>query len=179
MIMGVISDSHDNLQALRETLQRLLEERVDLVVHLGDIISPFTVKFMKNILRDIKVVAIRGNNDGDVFQVSSLFSQYGWVFKPEPSIIEVAGRRVLLVHGYGGVEDTLTLINALAKSLDVDLVLYGHTHKATVDRVEGKIVLNPGEVCGYLTGRVSYAVVDLETLRAEIEFLGGGEYWSE
>ncbi|MEM4671507.1 MAG: metallophosphoesterase [Desulfurococcaceae archaeon] len=171
MIIGVISDSHDNLHALKLVLRRLLEHRVELVVHLGDIISPFTVKLMKEVLGDIKVMAVKGNNDGDLYQLLALFTQYGWAFKVEPGTVELRGKTVLLLHGYGNVNETVSFVNALTRSLKVDMVLYGHTHKVSVEKIDGKLVLNPGEVCGYLSGSASYAIVDLKSLKAEIAFL--------
>ncbi|MEM4762919.1 MAG: YfcE family phosphodiesterase, partial [Desulfurococcaceae archaeon] len=94
--------------------------------------------------------------------------------KPDPGIIEIDQRKILLLHGYGGTNDTLTFVNSLAKSLNVDFVLYGHTHKPAIEEINGKIILNPGEVCGYLTGRTSYAILDLEKNKAEIHFLEEG-----
>lgn len=171
MIVGVISDSHDNIHALQDVLKRLIEHRVEMIFHLGDIISPFTVKIFKELVGHVPVVAIRGNNDGDVYQLTTLFARYGWTFFSEPVIFEVSGRRLLLVHGYGSVENTRNLVYALAKSINVDAVFYGHTHLIDVEKLNGKLVLNPGEVCGYLADRKSYALVDLDTLKAEIYIL--------
>lgn len=170
MNVGIISDSHDNLVALRAVLKELTTHGIEMLIHLGDIISPFAVKLMKDLLPGIKVVAVRGNNDGDVHQIGSLFNQYGWVFKSEPTIVELNRKKVLLVHGYGDAETTRMLIDALARSLDVNLILYGHTHQPHVEQISNKLVINPGEVCGLLTGNVSYAVVDLSSMRAEIRF---------
>ncbi|MEM0198978.1 MAG: metallophosphoesterase [Desulfurococcaceae archaeon] len=171
MLVGVLSDSHDNLVALREVLQRILEHNVEKVIHLGDIISPFTVKLMKEVLKDTPVIAVRGNNDGDVYQLTTLFAKYNWVFFSEPTVIEISGKRILLFHGYGSPENTRKLVYALANSLDIDALLYGHTHLVDAERVHGKLVLNPGEVCGYITNRKSYALLDLDKLKAEIHFV--------
>lgn len=168
MLVGVISDSHDNLEALKRTLRELLSHRIQLLFHLGDFISPFTIRLLRDLVGDVPVVGIKGNNDGDVYQLLRLFTQYNWTFRVEPSIIEVSERRVLLVHGYGSVEDTVKLVNAWASSLDVDVVLYGHTHKVDVRKTSGKLILNPGEVCGYITGKSSYALLDLKSLEAEV-----------
>ncbi|MEM1740896.1 MAG: metallophosphoesterase [Desulfurococcaceae archaeon] len=174
MIIGVISDSHDNIYALKKVIERLLKHGVKSVIHLGDIISPFSVKLLKDELKEIPVIAVRGNNDGDIYQLTAMFTRYGWVFKPDPGIIEIDQRKILLLHGYGGTNDTLTFVNSLAKSLNVDFVLYGHTHKPVIEEINGKIILNPGEVCGYLTGKTSYAILDLEKNKAEIHFLEEG-----
>lgn len=171
MLVGVVSDSHDNLQLLRRVLTELLSHRVQLVFHLGDFISPFTVRLIREIIGEITLIGIKGNNDGDIYQLLQLFTQYKWTFKAEPSVISVNDKRILIVHGYSGVEETIKLINAWASSLNVDAILYGHTHKVDLRKVNGKLILNPGEVCGYITGKSSYAILDLKNLEAEVYML--------
>lgn len=170
MIIGVISDSHDNIHALRNVLKSLIEIGVEQIIHLGDIISPFTVKLMYEILVDkkIPVIAVKGNNDGDLYLLTNLFNQYGWVFRTEPFTISIKGRRLLLIHGFDGPEFTDEIVHVLATSPGIDAVLYGHTHKPILKYISNKLILNPGETCGYLTGRVTYAALDLNTMKAEI-----------
>lgn len=58
-------------------------------------------------------------------------------------------------------------LKALIASGKYDLIIYGHTHK--VDIREGQpLVINPGECGGWLTGRRTVAIVDLETMKVEI-----------
>jgi putative phosphoesterase len=171
LLTGVISDSHDNLELLKKALRELMSHRVQLVFHLGDFISPFTVKLMKELLGDIPVIGVKGNNDGDIYQLLKLFTQYNWALRVEPSIVNVGERKILLVHGYGSVEETTKLVDAWTNSLNVDVVLYGHTHRVDLRRVGGKLILNPGEICGYLTSKSSYAVLDLKNLEADVYIL--------
>lgn len=63
------------------------------------------------------------------------------------------------------------LLNALVKSGLYDVVVYGHTHKAVIERVGKTLVVNPGELCGCLTNRSTYAVLNLESLEAELVLL--------
>lgn len=172
MLIGVISDSHDNIYALRKALNLLVDQGVELVIHLGDIVSPFTVKLMKDILRDIDVIVVKGNNDGDLIQLNNLFTKYKWILKLEPGLIEVDNRKLYLLHGYGSVEETIESVNKLVESVKTDIILYGHTHRYSLEEVNGKLVVNPGEICGYLTGTVSFATIDLKTLKTNIEILG-------
>jgi len=44
MIIGLISDTHDRLPLIERAVKRLKEERVKLVLHAGDYVSPFTAK---------------------------------------------------------------------------------------------------------------------------------------
>ncbi|MEM1635805.1 MAG: metallophosphoesterase [Thermosphaera sp.] len=171
MLIGVISDTHDNIFLVEKILENLLHHGVDLIIHLGDIISPFVVKKMKDTLGNKDVIAVKGNNDGDVYLLSTLFQRFGWVFSNEPFIYEIEGRKLFLFHGFGNASFTEELAEALAKSLRVDAVLFGHTHNALIKIVDGKIVLNPGEGCGYLTGHASYGVIDISSMESKIYYL--------
>ena len=63
-------------------------------------------------------------------------------------------------------------IEALAQSGNFDIVLSGHTHLIVNKKYENNVlVLNPGEACGYLTGKGSFAIVETEDLKAEIIYL--------
>ena len=169
MRVAVVSDTHDNIRAIKRVAERITEAGVETVIHLGDIISPFAVRLLRDALRGVKVVGVLGNNDGDVLQLAKLFSEAGWELYSGPKIIELGGRRILVLHGYGGVADTESLVKNLAKSTEVDAVFFGHTHKVMVERLQGRLVLNPGEACGYLTGKSSFALVDLDTMEASIQ----------
>ena len=49
------------------------------------------------------------------------------------------------------------------------MVVHGHTHRAGVRREGKTLVVNPGEVCGYLYGRPTVAVLDTDKL--EVKFV--------
>ncbi|MEM1638312.1 MAG: metallophosphoesterase family protein [Pyrobaculum sp.] len=51
------------------------------------------------------------------------------------------------------------------------MVVYGHTHQASLERRGKTLVVNPGELCGCLTGRSSYALIDLEKLETDLVLL--------
>ncbi len=44
----------------------------------------------------------------------------------------------------------------------------GHTHWPKIEKIDGVLVVNPGEASGWLTGKKTIALVDLNTLEAEI-----------
>jgi putative phosphoesterase len=58
-------------------------------------------------------------------------------------------------------------LEALVASGRYDLVVYGHTHRVEI-REGTPLVVNPGELGGWLTGRATCVLVDLRTLRAEL-----------
>jgi len=156
MLIGVVSDTHDHLDRLRRALTRLRAEGVEHILHAGDIVSPFAAIPFEE--AQMSMLGVFGNNDGDKLYLRERFAGVGAIhFAPHEC--ELAGRRILLMHEPRAFE-------ALARSSAYDLVIYGHTHEVNV-RVGPPVVLNPGECCGWLSGRASCALVDLATLRVE------------
>jgi len=167
-----MSDTHDNVSYTLKAIDKLVEAGVEEVIHLGDIISPFIPRFIKKRLDeenvDLRIMAVLGNNDGDVYLLSRLFNEYGWRLLINPSIIEIDGRRFYVMHGFNGIEFTEMIAEKLLEKLDVDGVLYGHTHRLKHKYLDGKLLLNPGEVCGYLTNRSTIALLDTSDLSIRI-----------
>ncbi len=59
-------------------------------------------------------------------------------------------------------------IDALAESGKFDIILSGHTHLIVNRKHKDVLILNPGELCGYLTDKPTFAIIDTETMEAEI-----------
>lgn len=157
MLVGILSDTHDNLTNLRRLLALFRERGVELVLHAGDFVSPFTAEPFKE--AGLKVIGVFGNNDGDKLYLQERYRGVGELH-PGPHEFELGGRRVLLMHEPRALE-------ALVASGHYDLVIYGHTHRPEIR--EGRpLVINPGEAGGWLTGQASAALVDLSTLRVEL-----------
>ncbi len=164
--MAVLSDTHDNLQKLRAALSVARDNRVEAVIHLGDFTSPFTLRELANSAP--RVVGVLGNNDGDPLALLRTASSSNIELQHWPHEIELGGRRILLVHGFGSADTLVRVVEALAASGRWDAVLYGHTHRLDLRRVGGALVLNPGEVYGGITGRSTFAVLDTERMEAEV-----------
>lgn len=71
MKIGLISDTHDNIQNIRRAVRKFNDKHVDLVIHAGDIVSPNAVES----LADVKLVGVLGNNDKDVAGLTSAFNK--------------------------------------------------------------------------------------------------------
>lgn len=166
MLIGVMSDSHDNLVAIAKALNVFREKDVDILIHLGDIISPFT--FSKILEFPAKILVVTGNNDGDVFKLKEMAMKGGAILKQFMFITSIEDKQLLLIHGHGSREYTKTLVYSLASSGQYNMILYGHTHEVDTTYVGSTLVLNPGEVCGYLTNRQTVAIVDTTTMKYTI-----------
>ncbi|MCR4391636.1 MAG: metallophosphoesterase [Candidatus Acetothermia bacterium] len=156
MRIGVVSDTHDNMGNLRRALARFRKRGVELVLHAGDIVSPFMAEPFRE--SGLRVVAVFGNNDGDKLYLQERFSEVGELVHG-PHELVLAGRRIVLMH-------EPRVLSALAASGHYDLVVYGHTHNLEV-RAGTPLVVNPGECGGWLR-RPTCAVVDLAALAAEV-----------
>lgn len=164
MLLGVISDSHDNIEAIKRAAALFKARRAAAVVHAGDWVAPFSAKALRESLGDgVKIVGVFGNNEGERVYLLHVASKFGVEILGDAGVVELGGRRIGLYHGTYDV-----LVEAMARSGMFDVVVYGHTHRVDVRRVGGTLVVNPGELCGYLTGRRTAALVDLERLEAEV-----------
>ena len=153
--IGVISDTHDNMGAIRKAVSFFNENDVELVIHAGDIVSPFTAEEFKKLKCDM--ILIYGNNDGDKLYLKEKFSNIG-EFHSDPFISELYGKKIAVTH-------IPNIVDALAEKYDI--VIYGHTHKKDL-RIGKSLVLNPGENCGYLTGVKSVALLYPKKMMAKI-----------
>ncbi|MBM3309787.1 MAG: YfcE family phosphodiesterase, partial [Candidatus Altiarchaeales archaeon] len=77
--------------------------------------------------------------------------------------VEYKNIKIVVYHGENPV-----ILNALIRSKEYDVVITAHSHQPEVSNEEGVLVINPGEVCGHLTGRKTVAILDTEKLAAEI-----------
>jgi putative phosphoesterase len=154
MRIGVISDSHDRLDYLREAISILKSENISTLIHLGDYVSPFTIPLL-----DLdNVMGIFGNNDGDKLLLQKKANENGIKLQRGPAFIELDGRKIAFMHEPYEIE-------AFRKSNLYDIILYGHTHEKSI--IENPLTINPGELCGWLTNTGTFAIIDLEKLSSE------------
>ena len=156
MKVGIISDSHDNLPIIMKAVSLLNQENVDFVLHAGDIVSPFALDLLFTLNQPLYVTF--GNNDGERIRLKEMMSANKKCTLIWPKItIMISNHKVALLHG----EDE-ELAEVLASNGIYDLVVYGHSHKVVKKIFAKGILVNPGELCGYLTGKSTLAIVDLE-----------------
>lgn len=169
-IIGVMSDTHDNIPLTEKAIEKLNELNVDLVIHCGDIISPFIMRRLGKL--KAKMIAVYGNNDGDKDLLKDIALNYGFELHNPPYTLTVNEKRILVIHGFGAKDETKRIVYSIAKSREYDIILYGHTHEKDYRVINGVIVLNPGEVFGYLSGASTIAVIDTISLKVNFIELG-------
>jgi hypothetical protein len=145
-----------------KAIDRLNQEKIDLVLHAGDYIAPFAVRRFKEL--KARLIGVFGNNDGDQFLLRKQFQALKAAeIRNNFAEILMDGVKIGLLHG----EDN-ELLKSLANANFFDVLIHGHSHQAKVTQKGSTIVLNPGEVCGYLTGKSSIALFDTTSRKTEI-----------
>jgi uncharacterized protein len=158
MKIGIISDTHDHMGNCQKACAAFTAEGVKTVLHAGDLVAPFVAPVFHQ--ARLKLIAVFGNNDGERLFLHERFSELGFELHHGPHRFDFSGRRICLMHEPRCLE-------SLVRSGDFDLAVYGHTHEVAIGE-EGTLVVNPGEACGYLTGKATCAVVELDDLSGRI-----------
>lgn len=157
-MIGLISDSHDNLTRVREAVRLFNDAGCSLVVHAGDFVAPFTVDELRNLRAPVK--AVFGNCDGEKAGLARAFQGIGEIVDG-PLAFSHAGLRFGVVH-----LDSSAATQAASGLFDV--VVFGHTHRAKVESRDGVLLINPGEAGGWLRGKSTVALLDPAARTADI-----------
>ncbi|MEM2322360.1 MAG: metallophosphoesterase [Candidatus Bathyarchaeia archaeon] len=165
--IGIVADTHDRLELIDEVVKELNGEGVDLVLHAGDYVSPFSILRFKPL--KAKLIGVFGNNDGDKNLLRKRSEEIGAEIQGKFAELDVGGLKIALLHG-----EEEKLLKALINSNYYDVVVYGHTHKVENINVGKTLVINPGEACGYLSGSATIAVLNLEEMKVKIISLKHG-----
>ncbi len=162
-MIGIMGDSHDNVEAIRKAVEFFNQQGADLVIHTGDIVSPFAIGHLKGLKGEFK--AVFGNNEGDRPNVIKRVEEAGGEIA-EVLEFEYDEKKLVVYHGQNP-----GLLDSLVKSRKYDIVVTGHTHTPEVTMDDNTLVVNPGETCGYLTGAKTVALLDTREMKADIHVL--------
>jgi len=154
--IGILSDSHDDLDAIAKAVALFNAEGVVQVLHAGDIVSPFTFEVFRGLRAPLG--GVYGNNDGDQLL---LRERSGGALHVQPHFVQLDGLRTVIVH-------EPPLVKSLARSGDFEIVIYGHTHVPDVHREGLSLVINPGKAARLNKGRATAALLDTESREARI-----------
>lgn len=154
MKVGIISDSHDHLTNLARVIKLFRKEDISFLLHAGDFIAPFAIGQFKDL--NCNWLGVFGNNDGER---KGLAKASGGRIQEGPLGITLSGVKIVLVHDINQINPSRE---------DARLIVSGHTHKLKIQKESGRLLLNPGECCGWLTGRATAMTVDLEKLTSKV-----------
>ncbi len=144
----LISDSHDNIDKVDRAVEIAVRNKVSAIFHLGDFNSPF---ILPRILKgNYEFFGVFGNNDGDLLYLQEKAENK---IMRSPAEVKFDEKRIFMMH-------QPFALNAAKASQIYDYVFFGHTHKTTIEKIGKTLVINPGELCGYLTGKSTCVLLD-------------------
>ncbi len=183
----VISDTHGDYDILCDIIEEF-GVISDALVFCGDgicdICSYIQDAYVDESLQELlpPVIAIaKGNGDSEKNAiVTPKTAEYPAARKiitaPNSVLFTAAGRNIYVSHGHRhSVDFGLDSLTVTAKTLDADLIFFGHTHRPYWEENSGTLYLNPGSCSRPRGGNPpSFAVVSYPGMqdRYDISFFG-------
>ncbi len=156
MKIAIISDTHDNIKNIELFLEYTTSEKIDAIIHCGDITRKETLHYITDSFAG-KVYIVLGNGDmkEDFEDLPTDFAS-----------IEIDGIKI----GYTHFKEI-----AEKNCKNHDFVFYGHSHKPWMEDVDGCFLINPGNIAG-TRYQASFAILDTETKKIELKILNHLDY---
>ena len=159
MLIGVVSDTHNNLKNIDQIISLFNEKEIKLVIHTGDIANARSLdKFSK---LNANLIGVYGNNDRNEVGLKDVVIKNNFQFQEPPKLLTLFNRNIAIFHEPDSVDDFLML------NKNVDIVLHGHTHRYRNEIKKDVLFFNPGESAGMQTGMNAIGLVNLKKLEAK------------
>ena len=157
MLVGVVSDTHNNIKNIKKVIYLFNEEQVDLVIHTGDVSKASTLEIFSNL--NSPLVGVFGNNDRIEEGLQEVCDEYNFNFQEPPLSLTLENKKVAVFH-------EPELIEGYVKdNQDIDLILHGHTHRYKEETVGDIIYFNPGESAGSMEGKSAIGLINMRNLK--------------
>jgi len=158
MRIGIFADTHDHLANIRLAVERFNDERVELVLFAGDLVSTFSVPPLRKL--QAPLVACFGDNEGNKPGLVAGFQLVGKLSEPPVRMTTGDGTRLVMTH----MKRQLRGLEG-----EYDVAVFGHTHRPRIERDEsGRLMINPGETSGWTFGRPTIVTYDTVTRQATL-----------
>ena len=157
----VFSDSHGDISRMSEIVARNRSD-TDIVIHLGDRKSD--IDEVMHDYPNIAKISVVGNCDGiSAYALSSSLEH----------TMTIEGYKFYITHGHhNDVKSGIYSLMRQAKSKNYNIVLYGHSHVAKYDKINGIHYFNPGSI-SYPRGcqLPSYGLINIKNNNVEFQII--------
>lgn len=157
MKIAIFSDSHDNLATLDHALGWANREKIETIIHCGDLTNAETQEEISKLFSG-PIHLVLGNADDPKLTSEKNVKVWG-----ETGEITLGGKKIAFTHFPEKVLE-------LAKKGTFDLVFYGHTHKPWEEKIGHCRLVNPGNLAGIIY-KATFAVYDTSTDKLELKIL--------
>ena len=158
MLIGVVSDTHNNLKNIDKIISLFNEEEVSLVIHTGDIANANSLRRFSKL--HSRLMGVYGNNDRNEIGINAVALKENFKFQEPPYLINLNNKNIVIFHEPDFIDDFLT------EHQNIDLVLHGHTHRYREEKRGNILFFNPGESAGMLKGKNAIGIINLKNLEA-------------
>ena len=165
MKIAILSDSHDHIPNLREAVRLSNLRGCALLIHCGDLISPFMLEELAGFNGAVHLVY--GNNAGDQHLISQAcgakfpaLTHHGIL-----GAVEAGGLKIAFTH-------YPQMARGLAAVGQFDVVCCGHNHLRRVEEIGQTMLVNPGELLGK-DAQPSFVVLTCPGREVEVVEVGG------
>ena len=148
-MIGILSDTHDKVDAMRAAIAELRHAGSEFYIHCGDVGTERIV----DLFAGLPGALIWGNNDWERASLDRYAKSVGVSSYGDFADLILDGKRFAVVHG-----DDLGFQEKLLRDQQYDYLLHGHTHLRRDDRFGRTRIINPGAL--YRTREKSVAVLD-------------------
>jgi len=159
MRIAVLSDTHDHIPNLRSAVTYCNAYGVGVMIHCGDLISPFMLDELVRFGGAVHLVY--GNNVGDQHLISQgcgtrylSITHHGIL-----GAIEAGGLKIAFTH-------YPVMARGLATQQHFDVVCCGHNHRYGVEKIGNTLLINPGELLGK-DGQPGFAILESDSMHVE------------
>jgi len=150
VIIGVFADAHDHIPRTKRAVEIFEALDTDLVVFAGDFVSPIVTPAFRKL--QCPLLACYGDTEGNQLGISGGLRTKGEIAHAPFGFRTSEGLGVLVTHRLESCRGFLD---------EARIVIWAHTHKPSISRDrEDRLMVNPGETCGWVFGRPTVALVE-------------------
>lgn len=165
MKIAILSDSHDHIPNLRAAVRAANQRGCALLIHCGDLISPFMLEELAGFYGAVHLVY--GNNVGDQHLISQACGARFPALTHHGTLgaVEAGGLKIAFCH-YPQVA------RGLAAGGQFAVVCCGHNHLRRVEEIGACLLVNPGELLGK-DAQPSLVILTCPERQVEVVEVGG------
>lgn len=139
MLLGLMSDTHNNEKRTGQAMQVFREEEPEVILHMGDVTEP---RMIPSYFDGWEMWIVQGNIDRNpeglraAAEMCDPTIQFGDMFELSFDNVDVG-----MIHG-----DDPGRLEGMVNSGGFDLVLHGHTHEFRDEDLGKTRIVNPGAI---------------------------------
>tara|TARA_X000000368_G_C22887870_1_gene648243 strand:- start:315 stop:806 length:492 start_codon:yes stop_codon:yes gene_type:complete len=156
MLLGVVSDTHNNLKNIETIISLFNDKKVSLVIHTGDIANAQSLERFSKLNSDL--IGVYGNNDRNEMGLKEVANKNNFKFQEPPRILTLCNKNIAIFHEPDSIDDFLL------ENRNIDVVIHGHTHRYRHEMKNNVLFFNPGESAGMQKGKNAIGILNLKNL---------------